>query len=535
MSTLIQARGLLGLDALAEAIEREKDPARLAILRDALALERRMATPIHLAIDQTKHLAKPYQPYQWTRVLNSALVDLSSRQADFDGLIVTVPVRHGKSWLCSEWFPTWYLGHHPDDRVILGSHNQDFAAKWSRAVRGHLRECGQELFGIPGISDEHATQTSWDLAGHLGGLIAVGVGNPPTGRGGNLMVIDDPIKKVEQANSRAFRNALWDWWRSDMRTRLEPGGIMLVIMSRWHEDDLVGRLLKQMYGFADDTDIGDDDTAFDRWKVIDMPAIAEPSKEELAQGVDLVTWRDSLGRKEGQALAPERYDEVALKRIKRTVGPYVFNALYQGRPSPPEGGMFPRDKWVIIEPNPEIVAGVDWYLWFDLAGTDAEAVTASDPDWTAACLIGVGPDNLTYIPRVWRCRKEHTDLEAEMLRWITEAKEVYGCTKVRIPQDPGSAGKSYANALVRNVLKVPGVQVKADREAVQGDKVTRAMSLSGQVHGGNVRLFRGPWNAEFIEEAVDFPTGGHDDQVDAAAVGYMEAAGLLKTRSRLIA
>ena len=156
-------------------------------------------------------------------------------------LLVVMPPRHGKSLLCSVFFPAWYLGTYPDRRVILASYESDFAAGWGRKTRDVLEEHGP-LFGVSLRSDSSAANR-WDIAGRAGGMISVGVGGAATGRGADLFIIDDPVKSLEDAQSEAMSRRAWDWYRGVARTRLEPGGAIVLIMTRWAEQDLAGRLL----------------------------------------------------------------------------------------------------------------------------------------------------------------------------------------------------------------------------------------------------------------------------------------------------
>ena len=209
-------------------------------------------------------------------LLNRKLVDLAAGQ--IRRLLVTMPPRHGKSELCSVYLPAWYLGNYPERRIILASYESDFAASWGRRVRDVLEQHGQHLFEVS-LRADSAAAYRWDLDGYTGGMIAVGVGGAATGRGADLFIIDDPVKSPEEAQSQTMSRRIWDWYRGVARTRLEPGGAMLLIMTRWSEDDLAGRLLADRDGEA--------------WEVLNLPALAEDD--------------DPIGRVPGEALWPERF------------------------------------------------------------------------------------------------------------------------------------------------------------------------------------------------------------------------------------
>ena len=168
-------------------------------------------------------------------VLNGHLVELSTGASG--RLVVCMPPRHGKSELCSVYLPAWYLGTHPERRVILVGHEADFAASWGRRVRDVLEEHGGGLFGV-GLRADSAAAHRWDITGYSGGMVTAGVGGTITGRGADLLIIDDPHKSAEEAGSVTYRERVWDWYRAVARTRLEPGAGVVVVQTRWHEDDL---------------------------------------------------------------------------------------------------------------------------------------------------------------------------------------------------------------------------------------------------------------------------------------------------------
>jgi hypothetical protein len=246
-----------------------------------------------------------YRPAPHHRRIADAL--MAVERGAIDRLIITMPPRHGKSQLASVHFPAWYLGRNPDRRVIGASYAAALAYRFSRQSRG--------LVGAPGwpfavrLAEDSAAIHAWDIHGARGGYIAAGVGGPITGSGAHLLIIDDPFKNQDEANSPIIRENVWDWYTSTAYTRLEEQGAIVLIMTRWHDDDLAGRLL------AASRERGD------RWEVLHLPAIAE----------------------DGGALWPEKYDRAALDRIKAAVGSRVFAALYQGRPSNDDTALLKRE------------------------------------------------------------------------------------------------------------------------------------------------------------------------------------------------
>ncbi|MFE7111770.1 terminase large subunit domain-containing protein [Streptomyces sp. NPDC057575] len=251
-------------------------------------------------------------------------------------VLITMPPRHGKSRRAARWAPLWYLARHPDHRVMIASYSADLADDHGRWIRDAINTYGPNL----GLSLHAGSKAAnrFDLAdpdtGHRyeGGLVTAGVGGGLTGKGAHLAIVDDPIKDAADAESPTMRRRLWDWWTSVLNTRIEPGGSILVIQTRWHEQDLAGRILA-----------GED--ASD-WTILDLPATCDSED-------------DALGREIGEPLWPVRYGKKALAKIRRAVGERVWWSLYMQKPRPLEGGVW---KWPWITDNrltPMQFRGVD--------------------------------------------------------------------------------------------------------------------------------------------------------------------------------
>lgn len=222
-------------------------------------------------------------------------------------LVIEAPPRHGKSELISRYLPAWYLGVFPMRRVMLVGYAAGFARSWGRKARALLVEHGRESFGVEVAADARAAE-DWGIRGWEGGMVTAGVGGPLTGRGADLLIIDDPIKNAEEALSETIRERHWDWWQSTASTRIEPAGCAIIIATRWHEDDLTGKLLREA-----ETGEG---AAVRRLR---LPAIAEPG--------------DPLGRAPGEALWPQRWPIERLREIREQKEPHWWNAMYQQCPS----------------------------------------------------------------------------------------------------------------------------------------------------------------------------------------------------------
>jgi predicted phage terminase large subunit-like protein len=402
--------------------------------------------------------------------------------------IIAASVRHAKSWTSSRWLPAWYLGTFPDRRVILAGHEADFARKWGREARDILQEYGPEDFGIQ-VSQRSEAANRWDIEGHEGGMLTVGVGGSPIGRGADLMIVDDPLKSYKDAMSPLIRERLVDWWTGTMSSRVEPGGAVIVVMARWHEEDLAG-WLKENQG--------------DRWEILRLPARCDEP--------DI----DPLGRKLGEPLWPERWSDEALTLAEADTsgrfGKAVWFAQYQGRPQPPAGGMFPEGQWRFISAERLGELGpISWCRGWDLAATKDAG------DYTVGAKVGQLPDGRWVVADIIRGQWESADVRDE-IRGAAQA-DGWECD-VEFPQDPGQAGKDQAAQLV---ALLPGHNVHA--RPVSGTKEVRATGLAAQQQRGNVLLVEADWNGPFVAECRDFPKGVHDDQVDAAAQAFNHLAG----------
>lgn len=385
-------------------------------------------------------------------------------------LILTVPPRHGKTEMTTVRYPVWRLERDPELRVIIGAYNQILANKFSRKAR---RIAVQRM----PLSNDRVAVEDWETA-RGGGIRAVGVGSGITGQGAELIVVDDPVKSREEAESETYRERCWDWYTDDLYTRLEPGGAIILIQNRWHADDLAGRILA-----SEDAP---------NWTVVNLPAVAEED--------------DPLGREIGRALCPDRFDETALDGIKTVLGSYSFNALYQGRPSAREGGMFKRAWLPIVEAAP--AEGTRVRYW-DKAGT------AGGGARTAGALM-VKAGGLFYVEDVVKGQWSAGEREAVIKQTTQLDAQQYGNTvAVWVEQEPGSGGKESAEATVRNLA---GFIVRA--ESVTGSKEVRAEPYAAQCEAGNVRLLRGSWNSSYIEELASFPNGAFKDQVDASSGAF---------------
>uniref|UniRef100_A0A6M3IGE3 Putative terminase n=1 Tax=viral metagenome TaxID=1070528 RepID=A0A6M3IGE3_9ZZZZ len=397
-------------------------------------------------------------------------------------LIVNEPPRHGKSEQLSHWTPVWFLANWPDRPIILASYEAGFAASWGRRVRNTIEEHAEAL-GIAVAADSSAA-SEWQVAGHAGGMVTAGVGGPITGRGASLLIIDDPVKNAAEAASPVYREKAKEWWRSTAFPRLEPGASVVLIQTRWHEDDLAGYLLK---------------TEPERWDLVSLPAIAGPG--------------DMLGRPEGEALWPVRYDLPALATIRETVGPFWWAAEYQQRPQPLGGGIFHGDWWQYHE-----LITLDGQLQIVVNG-QRQPLQRVVQSWDTAFKSGQQADRSVCVT-IGQHATGYAILDCAVGRWEypdleRQAVSLYGRWRPRcVVVEDAASGQSLTQSLRRNT-RLPVVPVKPE-----GDKVQRANTVTGAVEAGRVSLpAQAPWLADFLGELGAFPTAEHDDIVDAFVHG----------------
>lgn len=394
--------------------------------------------------------------------------------------MITLPPRHGKSTLLSHYFPAWYLGIKPDKRVVLTSYQAKYAQTWGRKCRDCVNRWGYR-FGVQVRKDSRAAD-HWDLFGHTGGMNTAGVDGAITGRGADVLLIDDPVKNAREALSPAIRAATIDWFNSTAYTRLEPGGAIVLIQTRWHTGDLTGHVLSSMSGDQEP------------WVVVNLPAIAGDN--------------DPLGRAPGEALWPERYPLKVLNDIRSVLGSRWFSSLYQQQPINAEGALILRGWFEVIEATP---AALKTVRFWDLAATEPR--DHSDPDYTCGAKLS-HDKGTTFVTDIVRARV--TPLKVEQLV-LNTAKQDGRTVEIAIEQEGGASGKSLIAHYTRLLqgYKVKGVPPR-------GDKVLRASPFIAQAEAGNVKLLRGGWNKEFLDEAESFPLGDHDDQIDAVVGAYTE-------------
>ena len=404
-------------------------------------------------------------------------------------LIITQPPRHGKSELTSRRLPAYIFGRRPNANIIGTSYSAGLASRMNRDVqriidspefRSIFPGVGLAGSGLASARDDWLRNSeTFEIVNHGGVYRSAGVGGGITGMGGDFLLIDDPIKNQEEADSEVYREKLWDWYTSTLYTRLEKNGSILVTLTRWHEDDLVGRLLSQSKADPD----------ADQWVILNLPAIAEVKGKHPEDP-----------REEGEALWPEKYSEKRLKELKATVGSRVFTSLYQQRPSPAEGAIIKR-KWLryyLKKPDrfDEIIQSWD----FTFKDTQTSAFVCGEV-WGR-----VGADK--YLLDEVRDRMDFIG-SINAFRALT-AKWPKAFTKLVEEKANGAAIINMLKSKISGIVPIEP----------EGSKDARLYSVQPEYEAGNVYYpdpSIAPWIHDHIEEIVGFPTAKYRDRVDTAS------------------
>jgi predicted phage terminase large subunit-like protein len=457
-------------------------------------------------IDFTKYTLPKYYADPFHEQVAEALEEVE--RGENKRLMIFAPPRHGKSELSTRRFPAFCLGRNPDWNIISASYNADFATTFGREVRDIVKSKEyQRLFPHVQIKSDNRAAEEWQIE-HNGTAAAkyyaVGVSTGTTGKGAHLFLIDDPVKDRKEVESPGFREDQWDWYRNVVYTRLEENAAIVLTLTRWHFDDLAGRLIQIM-----------EDGKGMPWKIIKLPAI--PIVKKMSDGTPILNDDgtvpgDALGRKPQDALAPHRFSYASLMDRYEVLGERTFSALYQQEPMSADGGMF-QASWFDYADN--LTPGRARVRAWDLAASE-------NGDFTAGVLMSKDKDGTFVIENIIRFRGSSMEVEKRVKE---TAKNDGKSVQIVIPQDPGQAGKAQANYFTRALV---GYRVKTVRPT--GPKESRASGFSSQAENGNVKLVRAQWNQVYLDELSTFPLGTNDDQVDASSDAFNELLGPVRAR-----
>lgn len=411
-------------------------------------------------------------------------------------LMIFMPPRHGKSELASKRFPSWFIGNNPKRNIIAASYNSDLATDFGREVRNIVASKPYRALFDVALAEDSTASNRWHT--NQGGMyVAAGIGTAVTGRGAHVLLIDDPFKDREEADSELHREKVWRWYTSTAYTRLESDiaynaieddelwaelrsdiedgkavpfdGAIVGIGTRWHEDDLFGRLLEE------------EAKGGDKWEILALPAMLST----------------------GEALWPEKYPLTKLKAIKAVIGERDWSSLYQQSPRPDEGLYYKRE----------------WFRWYDEApkhlrvyGASDYAVTAGGGDYTVHLVAGVDPDDNIYVLDLWRGQSS-SDV------WVEAFIDLVAMHKpMQWAEENGQIIKSVG-PLIDKRMRERRVYARREQFSSATDKPTRSRAMQGRAAMGKLYLpqnkAKAPWIDDFLNELLAFDAGKHDDQVDA--------------------
>ena len=427
-------------------------------------------------------------------------------------LMILMPPRSGKSELCSRSFPPWHMGKNPDHEIIASSYNVSLAMTFSKKVKEVLEDPAfHPVFDIR-LNPNNQSAEEWGLDGTRGGYVAAGVGGGITCKGCHILIIDDPLKNAEEADSADTREKLMDWYGSTAYTRLAPGGGVLVIQTCWHDSDLAGQLQEAMK-----------DPEADQFIVVKYPAIAE--HDEWYDPVSDLIVEDEphhpdqiLYRRKGEALHPERYDLDKLNQIKRTISPRFWSALYQQNPVPDDGAYFLKENFR-RGARPQ-VARSNVYIAWDFAISEKK-----QNDYTVGTVVLQDDDDVLHVADQVRFKSGDAMFICDAIldlskKWYSPGQQL-GFEDGQIYR----AIESILKKRMREKLVYPSITVLKPIT----DKLARARPLQGRMQQGMVSFNSNPEEAPWYDscrlEMLRFPAGAHDDQVDSLSWATLMAIG----------
>ena len=413
----------------------------------------------------TEYTFPRYQTAKHHRIIAGQLERIE--RGEIDRLMLLVPPRHGKSELASKRLPAWYLGRQPHRQFLSVSATEGLASDFGREVRNIIGSPEYQAIFDTRLAEDSQAKGKWHTS-EGGVYYALGIGGTVLGRGGDVILIDDPYSSMQDALSELTRKNVWDWYTGTAYNRLMPGGAIVVINHRMHEDDLCGRLLAQQAAGGD------------KWEVVELPAINDA----------------------GEALWPEAYPLQSLDRIRINSQPRFWSALYQQRPAPEEGDYFKTEWLKPYEKTPPLET-------LRVYGGSDYAVTADGGDYTVHAVVGLDPEGRMYLLDLWR-RQASSDV------WIEAFCDLVKQWKpMSWAEEQGQIRAGVGPFLDRRQRERQAYCYR-EQFPTRGDKAVRAQSIRGRMAAEGLYVpVNASWYPALRSELLSFPAGKHDDQVDA--------------------
>jgi predicted phage terminase large subunit-like protein len=434
-------------------------------------------------------------------------------------LMLLMPPRHGKSLLASQIFPAWHLGHRPDHEIINVGYNVDLPTRFSRRVREVLQQEEYHMvFPETQLDTRSQSVEAW-LTTKRGGFTAAGRGGGITGKGAHVLIVDDPIKNMEEADNFEIREKLEDWYFSTAYTRLAPGGGVLIIETMWHDDDLAGRLMTKME-FEEDAD---------QFEVIRYPAVStefeyrhKDTYEMTRSDIHLVSLAGSeeyeLLRPPGVALHEDRYSLEYLQRVKANMSSRIWSALYQQNPVPEEGLFFRKDM-IHLSPVTPKYSNRRFYIAWDFAISEKQRA-----DYTVGVTLMQDEYDNLYVVDLVRFKGDMHRISNEFISMIQRWSQFDG-SSIQLGVEDGQIWKSL-KPILKAQMREERAYVSIETMQALTDKENRARALQGRMEHKRFWFFEeSPWIQDVKRELLRFPAGRHDDIVDALAWAVRLATG----------
>ena len=456
-------------------------------------------------IEWAKRKHKEFVKYTWSEAhdfvdgihldaicnrIDKAIEDYRNGKSTF--IVLAVPFRHGKSQLVSRYLPVNFIGKFPDADVIAASHSQTFSNKLSRYARKvFTSDKFRKVYPNVHLSKSSYRVDNWEIADTNGSTSWAGIKGGIAGSGYSLGILDDYLKDRQSAESEVVRESQWEWFTQMFLARRTPVSITMVISTPWHTDDIIGRIKTAMV----------EDSEFPKFEFMRFPGV----KKEYKSGY----------------LWPERFDQSWYKSQKSALGQYGFQSLMQCDPVQKGGNAFKVDRIKVVE---ELPAGLKWVRAWDLASSSKQKLK-SNPDWTVGAMLAIDyvaspfADIKEKIPHIYLA--DINRFREEALKRNNTIKNISIDEKIRVGVESFGAYKDAFTTL-RDILQ--GI-CTIDAMTLPGDKMVKAEPLEPIIEAGNFHMLKAEWNDEFLKEMAAFPSGDHDDQVDAVSVAYHMAKG----------